>query len=144
MRTERSFVLKPAEVVPKWFLVDAQHRIVGRVATVIASLLRGKHNPRYTPHTDSGDFVVVVNAEKVRFTGQKLTQKKYARHSGFVGGLKERAAKELLQTHPERVLIHAVKGMLSKNSLGRKQLTKLRVYRGPQHPHQAQRPEKVP
>ena len=140
MYTQKSFVLKPVEAEKKWYLVDAEGKTVGRLATQIADILRGKNNPKYTPHTDSGDFVVVVNAEKVVFTGNKLDETIYYRHSGYVGGLKERTAKEQLQRQPTKVLMSAVKGMLPKNSLGRKQLTKLKVFAGTEHAHEAQKP----
>ena len=143
MYTQKSFTLKPTEVDKKWFLVDATDMTVGRLATELANILRGKNNPMYTPHTDSGDFVVVVNAEKVKFTGKKLDDKVYYRHSGYVGGLKMRTAKEQLDRQPTKVLMSAVKGMLPKNSLGRKQLTKLKVFAGTEHAHAAQNPELI-
>lgn len=135
--------MKPTEADKKWFLVDATDMTVGRLATQLADILRGKNNPKYTPHTDSGDFVVVVNAEKVKFTGNKLEDKVYYRHSGFVGGLKQRTAKEQLDRQPTKVLMGAVKGMLPKNTLGRKQLTKLKVFAGTEHAHAAQNPELI-
>lgn len=141
MYKQRSYVLKPAEADKKWFVVDATDQVVGRLATRIADVLRGKTKPQFTPHTDSGDFVVVVNADKVRFTGNKLEDKKYYRHSGYVGNLKVRTAKEQMERKPEAILMSAVKGMLPKNTLGRKQLTKLKVYAGEAHPHDAQNPE---
>ena len=141
MYTQKSFVLKPAEADKKWYIVDAKDLVVGRLATRLADVLRGKTKPTYTPHTDSGDFIVVVNADKVQFTGSKWDNKKYYRHSGYVGNLKTRTAKEQLERHPELVLMNAVKGMLPKTSLGRKQLTKLKVYTGESHPHEAQNPE---
>lgn len=141
MYKQRSYVLKPAEADKKWFVVDATDQVVGRLATRIADVLRGKTKPQYTPHTDSGDFVVVVNADKVRFTGNKMEEKKYYRHSGYVGNLKVRTAKEQMERKPEAILMNAVQGMLPKNSLGRKQLTKLKVYAGEAHPHDAQNPE---
>ena len=140
MHKERSFVLKPAEAKKKWHLIDAEGKVVGRLATLVASLLRGKGNPQWTPHTDSGDFVVVVNADKVKFTGRKWDNKIYYRHSGYVGGLKEQTARELAEGRPEEILIRAVRGMLPKSSLGRKQLTKLKVFAGGEHSCQAQRP----
>ncbi len=143
MYTQKSFTLKPVEADKKWFLVDATDMTVGRLATQLANILRGKNNPKYTPHTDSGDFVVVVNAEKVKFTGNKLEDKVYYRHSGFVGGLKQRTAKEQLERQPTKVLMGAVKGMLPKNTLGRKQLTKLKVFAGTEHAHAAQNPELI-
>ena len=143
MYVQRSFVLKPSEAKKKWHLVDASGQVVGRLATQIADILRGKTNPQFTNHTDSGDFVVVVNAEKVVFTGNKLNDKKYYSHSDYVGSLKEVAAKDMLEKHPERVIMNAVKGMLSKNSLGRQQLKKLRVFVGENHTHEAQQPVKL-
>ena len=140
MFTEKSFVLKPTDADKKWHLIDATDKVVGRLATEIANVLRGKNNPKYTPHTDSGDFVVVINAEKVRFTGRKLDQKIYYKHTGYVGGLKERTAREQIERRPELVIMNAVKGMLPKNSLGRKQLTKLKVFAGEAHAHEAQNP----
>jgi large subunit ribosomal protein L13 len=143
MYTQKSYTMKPTESDKKWFLVDATDMTVGRLATKLANILRGKNNPKYTPHTDSGDFVVVVNAEKVKFTGNKLEDKVYYRHSGFVGGLKQRTAKEQLERQPTKVLMGAVKGMLPKNTLGRKQLTKLKVFAGTEHAHAAQNPELI-
>lgn len=141
MYTQKSFVLKPKEADKKWYLVDAKDKVVGRLATEIADLLRGKKNPQFTPNTDSGDFVVVINAEKVKFTGKKLDKKVYHWHSNYIGGIKQRTAREQLQRHPEKVLMDAVKGMLPKTTLGRKQLTKLKVFAGEQHSHDAQKPE---
>jgi len=133
-------VLKPADAEKKWYLVNAEGQTVGRIATKIANVLRGKINPQYTPHTDSGDFVVVVNADKVVFTGNKLDQKVYHKHSGYIGGMKKRTAREQMDRQPEKVLMSAVKGMLPKNTLGRKQLTKLKVFAGTEHQHEAQNP----
>ncbi len=127
----------------KWILVDAEGQVLGRLASKIAIRLRGKHLPNFTPHVDSGDFVVVVNAEKVVLTGKKWDQKIYYRHSGYMGGLKATSARKMLQEHPERLLYFAVKGMLPKNRLGRKLLKKLKIYVGPKHPHEAQQPEKI-
>ncbi|GIM46149.1 50S ribosomal protein L13 [Collibacillus ludicampi] len=138
MRT--TYMAKPNSVERKWYIVDATGKTVGRLASEVATILRGKHKPEYTPHVDTGDFVIVINAEKVVFTGKKLHSKIYRRHSGYPGGLKETTAADMLRTHPERVLFSAIKGMLPKNSLGRKQLTKLRVYAGSEHPHTAQQP----
>lgn len=140
MLTQKSFNLKPADADKKWFLVDATDKVVGRLATEIADLLRGKNNPKYTPNTDSGDYVVVVNAEKVQFTGKKWTDKNYYWHSEHVGGIKKRTAKEQLEKQPQKILMSAVKGMLPKTSLGRKQLTKLKVFVGPEHNLEAQKP----
>jgi large subunit ribosomal protein L13 len=141
MYTQKSFVLKPADAEKKWWLIDAQDKVVGRLATEIADILRGKRNPKYTPHTDSGDFVVVVNADKVKFTGAKWDDKKYYWHTGFIGGIKHRTAKEQLERKPEAIIMNAVKGMLPKNTLGRQQLTKLKVFAGETHNHEAQKPE---
>ncbi|MCP4913885.1 MAG: 50S ribosomal protein L13 [Oligoflexia bacterium] len=143
MYTQKSFVLKPAEADKNWYLIDAKDQVVGRLATKIADILRGKNSPKYTPHTDSGDFVVIVNADKVKFTGNKLDAKKYYWHTGYVGGIKNRTAREQLDRHPELVIMNAVKGMLPKNSLGRKQLTKLKVFAGEEHKHEAQNPTKL-
>jgi large subunit ribosomal protein L13 len=123
-----------------WLVVDATGQTLGRLATRIATTLRGKHKPEYTPHVDTGDFVIVVNAEKVSVTGNKRADKRYYRHSGYPGGIKERTLQEMLDRRPEEVIRHAVKGMLPRNRLGRKQLTKLKVYAGPDHPHAAQKP----
>ena len=139
----KTFVAKEQEVTKKWYLVDAKDKVVGRLATQIAMRLRGKHKPIFTPHADTGDFVVVVNAEKVAFTGRKWDKKIYYRHSGYMGGLKEISAKKLLEKKPEDILRFAVKRMLPKNSLGRRQLKKLKIYAGPDHPHQAQQLEKL-
>lgn len=139
----KTFVAKEHEVEKKWHLIDAKDRILGRLASKIAILLRGKHKPIFTPHMDAGDYVVVVNADKVALTGDKLEKKMYYRHSGYVGGLKEIPAKEMLLRRPENLIKLAVKGMLPKNSLGRRQLTKLKIYAGPDHPHQAQKLEKL-
>jgi large subunit ribosomal protein L13 len=132
---------KPGEVQRRWYLVDAEGQILGRLATRIADTLRGKDKPEYTPHVDTGDFVVVVNAEKIRVTGKKLDEKMYYRHSGYPGGLRERPLREQLERRPTEVLRLAVKGMLPRNRLSRAQLTKLKIYAGPEHPHEAQAPE---
>lgn len=137
----KTFVAKEKEVKKNWYLVDAKNKILGRLATQIAMRLRGKHKPIFTPHADTGDFIVVINAEKVSLTGKKWDKKIYYRHSGYVGGLKEISAKKLLEKKPEDVLRFAVKGMLPKNSLGRRQLKKLKIYVGSEHPHQAQQLE---
>jgi large subunit ribosomal protein L13 len=130
------------DVERRWLVVDAEDQILGRMATQIAMVLRGKHRPTFTPHEDTGEFVIVVNAEKVKLTGRKLQQKKYYRHSGYTGSLKEISAEKLLASvHADRVVTNAVKGMLPKNALGRKMLAKLKVYAGPEHPHIAQKPE---
>ena len=137
-------VLTPVnEIERKWFVVDAEAKVLGRLATEIATRLRGKHKPNYSTFQDVGDFVIVVNAEKVRLTGKKLTDKTYYHHTGYIGGLKECTAEELLEKHPTDVLFRAVQGMLPKNSLGRAQLKKLKVYAGGNHPHDAQEPEEL-
>ncbi len=143
MYTERSFVLKNSDADKDWVLLDASGHVVGRLATRIAGLLRGKCNPKYTHHVDSGRRVIIINAEKIRFTGGKLLNKKYYRHTGHVGGLKARTAEQQLEKKPEFILKSAVKGMLPRNSLGRKQLTKLKIFTGPEHCHQAQNPTKI-
>lgn len=129
------------EITRDWVIVDAQDKILGRLASVIAQRLRGKHKPEFAPHMDAGDFVVVVNAEKVKVTGRKLDQKMYYRHSGWIGGLKETVLKDMMAKKPDQVLIKAVKGMLPKNRLGRQMLKKLKVYSGTEHPHAAQQPK---
>jgi large subunit ribosomal protein L13 len=132
---------KKDDVERKWYLVDAEGQVLGRLASHLARILRGKLKPIYTPHVDTGDFVVVVNADKIRLTGKKSDKKVYFWHTGYPGGIKDISAKDLLAKKPERVLKHAVKGMLPKNPLGRKMFKKLKVYAGPDHPHQAQEPE---
>ncbi|HET8528917.1 MAG TPA: 50S ribosomal protein L13 [Gaiellaceae bacterium] len=137
----KTYTAKPGEVTREWYLVDADGQTLGRLATLIADTLRGKRKPQYTPHVDTGDFVVVVNAEKVAVTGNKLDQKKYYRHSGYPGGLKERSLRDQLERRPTEVLRVAVRGMLPKNRLARQQLTKLKIYAGPEHPHASQNPQ---
>ncbi len=137
----KTYVATPANRQRDWYVVDAAGKTLGRLATQIADALRGKRKPEYTPHCDTGDFVVVVNAEKVRVTGNKLNDKLYRRHSGYPGGLRARSLAEQLERRPEEVIRRAVKGMLPRNRLARQQLRKLKVYAGPEHPHQAQRPE---
>lgn len=139
----KTFSAKPHQIERKWFVVDAQGRTLGRLATQVATVLRGKHKPIYTPHVDCGDYVIVVNADKIHVTGQKLDDKIYYRHSNYPGGLKQVTLRRQLQTHPERVIEAAVRGMLPKNRLGRKMFKKLKVYAGPDHPHQAQQPESL-
>ena len=136
----KTYVAKPTDRQRNWLVIDATGQTLGRLATQIAEALRGKGKPEYTPHIDTGDFVVVVNAEKIRVTGNKLADKKYYRHSGYPGGLKVRTLAEQLERRPEEVIRKAVKGMLPRNRLARQQLTKLKVYAGPEHPHQAQQP----
>lgn len=130
----------PDQITRRWYLVDAEGETLGRLASRIAQILRGKHKPIYTPHLDTGDHVLVINAEKVRLTGKKIDQKAYYRHSGYPGGLKETPVRRMLETHPERVVERAVRGMMPKGKLGRKMLKKLRVYAGDDHPHAAQQP----
>ena len=133
---------RPADVQHRWYVLDAEDQVLGRLATRVATMLRGKHKPSFTPHVDTGDFVIVVNAEKVRLTGRKREQKTYYRHTGYVGHVKSRTADEVLTgPHPDRVVRQAVRGMLPKNSLGRQMFRKLKVYAGPDHPHAAQKPE---
>ncbi len=132
---------KVNEIEKKWYVVDATDKVLGRLATQIALRLRGKHRPDFTPHLDTGDFIIVINAEKVRLTGRKLDQKMYHKHSGYLGGLKSMTARQMLDKKPEDVIMLAVRRMLPKNKLARHQLKKLKVYRGGEHPHQAQTPE---
>ncbi|MBV55868.1 MAG: 50S ribosomal protein L13 [Gammaproteobacteria bacterium] len=139
----KTYSAKPHEIDQKWLLVDAEGQTLGRMATAIATRLRGKHKPEYTPHIDTGDFVVVINADKVRVTGNKAKDKIYHSHSGFPGGLKSISFEKLLEKAPERVIKQAVKGMLPRNSLGRAMFKKLKVYAGAEHPHTAQQPESV-
>lgn len=136
----KTYYAKPLEVERNWVLIDAEDQILGRVAVEAAKILCGKNKPQYTPHVDTGDFVVIINAEKIRVTGNKATDKRYYRHSGYPGGLKSESFNEAIAKHPERVLEHAVKGMLPKNTLGRAMGKKLKVYAGPEHPHAAQQP----
>jgi large subunit ribosomal protein L13 len=137
----RTYVATPATRERNWYVVDATGLTLGRLATQIADALRGKRKPEYTPHCDTGDFVIVVNAEKISVTGNKREEKRYYRHSGYPGGLRSRTLNEMLERRPEEVIRKAVKGMLPRNRLGRQQLTKLKVYAGPDHPHAAQQPE---
>ena len=136
-----TFVAKPATITRRWFVIDATDQVVGRLAVQIATILRGKHRPEYTPHLDTGEFVIVINAEKVRFTGKKWLTKTYQAYSHYPGGLKEITARDLLTKRPERILREAVKRMVPRNRLGRQQMTKLKIYAGPSHPHQAQQPQ---
>jgi large subunit ribosomal protein L13 len=136
-----TFSAKPADVVHDWYVVDANGRVLGRLATEIASRLRGKHKPEFTPHVDTGDYIVVVNAEKIRVTGNKLKDKLYQHHTGYIGNLKTRNLEKMLASAPEQVITRAVKGMLPKNKLGAAMLKKLRVFAGPEHTHAAQQPQ---
>jgi large subunit ribosomal protein L13 len=137
----KTYSAKQGEVARDWYLVDAEGQTLGRLATRIADTLRGKRKPQYTPHVDTGDFVVVINAEKIAVTGNKLTQKRYYRHSGYPGGLTSRTLRDQLERRPTEVLRTAVKGMLPNNRLAARQLTKLKIYAGPEHPHEAQAPK---
>jgi len=137
----KTYSAKPGEIQRDWYVVDAEGQTLGRLATQIAERLRGKGKPQFTPHVDTGDFVVVVNAEKIAVTGNKLDDKLYYRHSGYPGGLRQRPLREQLERVPTEVLRKAVKGMLPRNKLGRQQLTKLKIYAGPEHPHAAQEPK---
>lgn len=137
----KTYMAKPAEVEHKWYVIDASGQTLGRLSTEVASILRGKHKPIYTPYVDTGDFVIVINADKIQLTGNKLDQKMYRYHSGYPGGLKEMDYKTLLAKKPEKAIETAIKGMLPHNRLGRQMFKKLKVYRGSEHPHQAQKPE---
>ena len=137
----KSYMARPLEVERKWYVVDAEGQTLGRLATEIATILRGKSKPQYTPHVDTGDFVVVVNAEKVVVTGRKAEQKVYRRHSGYPGGLKVTSYEQMMERRPTEILRRAVKGMMPKNRLARQQLRKLKIYAGPEHPHAAQNPQ---
>jgi len=136
-----TYMAKTGELARRWYLVDATDQVVGRLAVQIATVLRGKHRPEYTPHTDTGDFVIVINAEKVRFTGKKWDTQTYQSYSHYPGGLKQVTARQVLAKRPERILYEAVRRMVPRNRLGRRQMTKLKIYAGPSHPHQAQQPE---
>ena len=140
----KTYVATPATRERDWYVIDAEGQTLGRLATQIADALRGKRKPEYTPHCDVGDFVIVVNAEKVAVTGRKLEQKRYYRHSGYPGGLRSRTLEQQLEKRPEEVLRLAVKGMLPRTRLGRAQLRKLKIYAGPEHPHEAQAPKPLP
>jgi large subunit ribosomal protein L13 len=139
----KTFIAKKEEAERNWVLIDAADKVVGKVAVEIASILRGKTKPVFTPHVDTGDFVIVINAEKVQLTGNKLEQKTYYHHSGYMGGIKAATAKSLMAKNPEEILKHAVKGMLPKNSLGKSMFKKLKVYTGSDHPHEAQMPKAI-
>lgn len=136
----KTFMAKPAEVERQWYVIDADGQTLGRLSSEVAAILRGKHKPTYTPHVDTGDFVIIINAEKIQLTGNKLLQKKFRHHTGFPGGLKEVDYKTLMAKRPERAIEAAVKGMLPHNRLGAAMLSKLKVYKGSEHPHQAQKP----
>ena len=137
----KTFSAKPAEVKHEWFVIDATDKVLGRVASEVASRLRGKHKAIYTPHVDTGDFIIIVNAAKIRVTGNKAEDKVYYRHTGYIGNLKSTSLEKLLASKPERVIQQAVKGMMPKGPLGRQMLSKLKIYAGPEHPHAAQQPQ---
>jgi len=137
----KTYTVKAGEIEHRWYVVDAKDQVLGRMASSIATILRGKHKPTYSPHLDVGDFVIVVNAKDVRLTGKKASQKTYFRHSGYMGGERHIPFRRMLERHPDRIIKLAVKGMLPKNTLGRAMLRKLKVYAGPEHPHEAQLPE---
>ena len=137
----KSFMAKTNEIDRKWYVIDAEGKVLGRLATEIATILSGKNKPIYTPHVDTGDFVIVINADKIKLTGKKLEQKAYRYHTGYPGGLREVPYSRLMEKNPERIISLAVKGMLPKNSLGRSMFKKLKVYKGTEHKHQAQKPE---
>ena len=139
----KTFMASPSTIEKKWYVVDATGYTLGRLATEVANVLRGKNKPTYTPHIDTGDYVIVVNAEKIKVTGKKLDQKVYYHHSDYVGGMKETTLREMLAKKPEDVIEHAVRGMLPKGPLGRQLFTKLHVYAGPEHDHAAQKPEEL-
>ncbi len=141
LNIQKTTMVSKEDIEQKWFVVDAEEMILGRLATTVASVLRGKHKATYTPHADTGDFVIVVNAEKIKLTGKKMTDKVYYHHSGYMGGLKATTPQKLLEKHPERIIEFAVRGMLPKTRLGDRLFTKLKVYAGPEHPHQAQCPK---
>ncbi|NLA58240.1 MAG: 50S ribosomal protein L13 [Firmicutes bacterium] len=141
MEKGKTYMAKPADVQQNWYVIDAEDKVLGRLAAEIATVLRGKNKPQFTPHVDTGDFVIVVNAEKVKLTGKKMDQKLYRWHTGYPGGLRSRTAAEMLAKKPEEVIRRAVWGMMPKNTLGRNQMKKLKVYAGPDHPHTAQKPQ---
>ena len=139
----KTYTLKAGDLDPKWVMLDADGQVLGRLASQVAQILRGKHKPNFVPHLDNGDFVVIVNAEKIRLTGKKAEAKSYFRHTGYPGGVKFTSFREMIEKHPDRVIQKAVKGMLPHNSLGAKMLKKLKVYSGTDHPHKAQQPESI-
>ena len=139
----KTYHAKPGEVEREWLVIDATDKVLGRLATEVAQILKGKKKPQYTPHVDTGDFVIIINAEKIRLTGNKAEKKVYYSHSGYIGGLKEVSFQRMLEKHPERIIEKAVKGMLPKNTLGRAMNRKLKVYAGPAHPHAAQKPREI-
>lgn len=141
MNKGKTYMARPGDIERNWYVVDAEGKVLGRLAAEVATILRGKHKPQFTPHMDTGDFVVIVNAEKIKLTGKKWEQKTYYWHTGYPGGLRSRTANELRSRQPEEIIRKAVWGMMPKNSLGRNQMKKLKIYAGPEHPHMAQMPE---
>ncbi len=139
----KTYTAKPSEIEHKWYLVDATDLVLGRLSSEVAQILRGKHKPTFTPHMDTGDFVIIINAEKVRLTGNKEFTKEYFRHTGYPGGTRYAKLKDMRSTRPQEIITRAVKGMLPHNRLGRQLIKKLKVYSGPEHPHQAQMPERL-
>jgi large subunit ribosomal protein L13 len=139
----KTYAVKAGEIERRWYVVDAKGKTLGRLATQVASILRGKHKPAFSPHLDLGDYVIIINADKIHVTGKKRSVKEYYRYSGYLGGLRSVVLSEQLEKHPRRVLVHAIRGMLPKTRLGRAMLKKLKVYAGPQHPHAAQKPESL-
>lgn len=139
-----TIMAKPETISRRWFVIDAADQVVGRLAVQIANILRGKHRPEYTPHVDTGEYVIVINVEKIRFTGKKLETKNYRWYTRYPGGLKIASARDWMEKHPDRILYEAVKRMVPRNRLGRQQMTKLKIYSGSQHPHQAQQPQQLP
>lgn len=137
----KSYMAKPNEIERKWYIIDAEDKVLGRLATEVATILRGKHKPIYTPHVDTGDFVIIINADKIKLTGKKLEQKQYKYHTGYPGGLKTISYDRMIEEKPEKVIQLAVKGMLPKNRLGRQMIKKMKVYSGSEHNHEAQKPE---
>ncbi len=137
----KSYMAKPNEIDRKWYVIDAEGKVLGRLASEVATILRGKHKPIYTPHVDTGDYVIIINADKIRLTGKKLEQKEYRYHTGYPGGLRSVPYSRMMKENPEKAIQLAVKGMLPKNRLGRQMIKKLKVYSGPEHNHQAQKPE---
>jgi large subunit ribosomal protein L13 len=141
MEKGKTYMARPADIERNWYVVDAEDKVLGRLAAEVATILRGKHKPQFTPHMDTGDFVIIVNAEKIKLTGKKWEKKTYYWHTGYPGGLRSRTATELRSRQPEEIIRKAVWGMMPKNSLGRNQMKKLKIYAGPEHPHMAQMPE---
>ncbi len=138
---KKTYSAKKGDITRQWHIIDAEDFVLGRMASKVAHILKGKHKPIYTPSIDTGDHVVIINAEKVKLTGRKLEKKVYWRHSGYIGGIKSKTAADIMEKHPEKIIRHAIAGMLPKNTIGRKMIKKLRIYVGPDHPHKAQQPQ---